>query len=118
MVDFPHCRVQFKIPLFAPDLRTSICRSSGSNRSRVLANSTESTLLFFSEFFSPSSPGSYFSNVLIKHDPKYHTPTKNSGIAFAVYARMAMKQKEVSYISLACERNCLSLQTAPNLYRW
>ena len=42
IVDFPHCRVQFRIPRFASDRKTSIWRSSGSNRNRFRANSTAS----------------------------------------------------------------------------
>ncbi len=48
-VDFPHCRVQFKIPRFAFDRSTSACCLSGSNPSR-LANA------IMSSSFGDSSP--------------------------------------------------------------
>jgi hypothetical protein len=41
-VDFPHCRVQFKIPRLDVDRSTAHCGSSGSSPNRPRANSTAS----------------------------------------------------------------------------
>jgi hypothetical protein len=39
IVDFPHCRVQFRIPRLASDRTTAICASSASNPNLVRIHS-------------------------------------------------------------------------------
>jgi hypothetical protein len=51
-VDFPHCRVQFRIPRFALDRSISLCGSSASSPRRVLANSTASMMEAGARFFN------------------------------------------------------------------
>ena len=83
-VDFPHCRVQFRIPRFAFDRSISRCDSSASSPRRVLANSTASMMeagaRFFNRLGQPQLPSYVNGTHYNYHQASENKPPRAKGI--------------------------------------